>query len=43
MSKDKRIILDNDYIINMIKKSESSKELGKSLKKYYNYLKNNAK
>ncbi len=43
MSKKKKIVLDSNYIIKMIKKSESSKELGKSLKKYYNYLKTNAK
>lgn len=43
MSKKSKIVLDSDYIIKMIKKSESSKELGKSIKKYYNYLKTNTK
>lgn len=43
MSKEKKIVLDSDYIIKMIKKSDSSKELGKALKKYYNYLKFNTK
>jgi len=43
MSKEKNIVLDSDFIIKLIKKSESSKELGKSLKKYYNYLKSNTK
>jgi len=37
----KKITLDNDIIIKMIKENESSKKLGKSLKKYYDYLKTN--
>lgn len=33
--------LDNTYIIKLIKNSESAKDLGKSIKGYYNYIKNN--
>lgn len=39
--KSKKIVLDNDVIIKMIKKSTSEKDLGNRLNKYYKYLKQN--
>ena len=35
MKKKKDVKLDSDYIIKLIKDSESSKDLGRKLKKYY--------
>ena len=37
----KKIILDNDVIIKIIKKSNSNKDLGKKINKYYKYLNQN--
>lgn len=34
--------LDNTYIIKLIENSESPKALGKAIKNYYNYIKNNS-
>tara|TARA_Y100000389_G_scaffold197358_1_gene231807 strand:- start:174 stop:335 length:162 start_codon:yes stop_codon:yes gene_type:complete len=33
--------LDNIYIIKLIESSKSDKDLGKDIKDYYNYIKNN--
>lgn len=33
--------LDNRYIIKLIETINSDKELGKEIKNYYNYIKNN--
>lgn len=33
--------LDNIYIIKLIENSKSHKDLGKDIKDYYNYIKNN--
>ena len=33
--------IDNTYIIKLIENSESDKALGKAIKSYYNYIKNN--
>tara|TARA_Y100000389_G_scaffold113282_1_gene110416 strand:+ start:835 stop:984 length:150 start_codon:yes stop_codon:yes gene_type:complete len=33
--------LDNKYIVKLIEKSKSFKDLGKEIKNYYNYIKNN--
>ena len=41
MKKKKDVKLDSDYIIKLIKDSESSKDLGRKLKKYYKYIKGN--
>lgn len=34
--------LDKTYIIKLIENSESTKALGKEIKNYYNYIKNNS-
>ena len=39
---EKKVKLDSDYIIKLIKNSTSSKDLGEKIKWYYNYIKNNS-
>jgi len=43
MPKKTTIQLSNYYVIKLIKTSESNKDLGKKLNKYYKYLKSNVK
>ena len=42
MTKKKEVKLDQKYIIKLIRKSTSNKDLGKNLKGYYKYLKQNS-
>lgn len=42
MTKKREVKLDHKYVIKLIKKSTSNKDLGKNLKGYYKYLKQNS-
>ena len=41
-TKKKEVKLDHKYVIKLIKKNTSNKDLGKNLKRYYKYLKQNS-